>query len=675
MTTANPLLAQGSLPAFSTVRAEHVAPAVDTAIAEHKAAMAACVAATSFEAVLLAKEHADAALSRVKQTFSHLIHVANTPDLRAAQQAVQPLLTAYSTSVNQDAALFAALRAISRDGLSRAETRAIDLALRNFELAGVALPPERRARFAAVRTELARLGSEFSNAVMDATQGWTLPVADAARLAGIPAATCAGFAERARAKGTSGWLIDLHAPSVRAVLAYADDRDLRRTIHEASTTKASDIGPDDGRFDNSGRMVEILALRAEAARLLGFDTPVAWSLARKMARDADEVQAFLMDLAACARPHAQEELAALRSFAAETLGLPDLRPWDLAYVSEKLRTERHGIDQESIRRYLPLSTVLDGLFELLGALFGIELREVRDVDRWHPDVRHFTLHRAGEDDAFAAIYCDFFARSGKNGGAWMDVCRPRLAGAGFRQIPVAHLVCNFAGPVDGRPVHITHDEMTTLFHEIGHCLHHVLTEVDLPSVGGIASVEWDAIELPSQFMENFAWDPAMLRRVSAHADTGSPLPDAIIDRMLDARRFLGALHLIRQIEYAVFDIRLHLAAAQTAPVAVMAIYRAVRDEIGVMPTAVYDRFPHAFGHIFAGGYAAGYYGYLWAERLSADAFEPFADDGADRAALGRRFRDHVLARGATHTALENFTGFRGRAPLSDALLRRHGLAA
>lgn len=670
----NPLLAPGSRPPFSAVRAEHVEPAVRAAITAHAEAIAVCIAGTSFDAVFLAKEYADAALARVSQTFSHLLHVVNTPKLRAANEVAQPLLTAYNISVDQNAALFNAFKVLARDELSAEQDRALELSLRDFALAGIALDDSTRERFAAIKVELARERTEFSNAVMDATQSWTLLITDEERLAGIPSPALAMFAENARAKDQVGWLINLQSPSVRAVTAFADDRELRRTVHEASSTRASETGPDNGRFDNSARMVRILALRAEAAQLLGFDSPVAWSLAPKMARNAAEVEDFLVDLAIRVRPQAEAELNQLKAFASSKLHLAVLEPWDVTYVSEKFRSAQFGIDEAAIKQYLPLSNVLHGLFELVSELYAVEFREVVSFDAWHQDVRHFTLHRGGSDEPFAAIYCDFFARVGKNGGAWMNICRPRLKLFAANGIPIAHLVCNFSTPGEGERAFVTHDEMTTLFHEMGHCLHHLLTEADLPSVGGISGVEWDAIELPSQFMENFAWDAEILRRVSAHAETGSPLPSDLIARMLEARQFLGGLGLIRQVEFALLDLRLHLAAAEFQEVPVMDVYRAVRREIGVVPSAEWDRFPHSFSHIFSGGYASGYYGYLWAERLSADAFEPFVEDGADRKALGERFRREVLSRGGSRCAIDNFVAFRGRYPRSEALLRLHGLA-
>ncbi|RJG56226.1 M3 family peptidase [Sphingobium terrigena] len=674
MTDNNPLLDSGLHPRFGEIRPDHILPAVETVIAQHRAAMRRCAEAQGYDAIFLAKDRADAALSRVWQTVSHLVGVANTPELRAAHGEVQPMIDSYFAEVGQDRALYDALVAIPRDGLGEAEARALALTLQGFELSGVGLDDEEREAFAANSVAQGRLATEFANAVMDATEAWTLHVTDPARLAGVPESDRGAMARAAEAKGLDGWLIDLHAPSVRAITGFADDRDLRRTVYEAYGTRASDQGPHAGQFDNSDRITQLLALRQEAAGLLGYADPVALSLSTKMARDGEEVDAFLVDLARRARPHAERELAELAKFAQAQLGIDTLEPWDIAYATERMRRAVHALDEAEIRAHLPLARILDGLFALVTELYGVDIRPADGAPVWHEDVRYFTVH--GADGApVAALYCDLFARAGKRGGAWMDVCRPRLREADAVQMPIAYLVCNFASGSAGRPAHLTHQEMVTLFHEMGHCLHHLLTQVDVPSVGGISGVEWDAVELPSQFMENFAWEPAMLRRVSAHEESGQPLDEAMIGRMLAARRFMGAVALLRQVEFALFDLRLHQSAAQKDGPSVQQIVAAVRQDVAVIHPPAWHRFSHSFSHIFAGGYAAGYYSYLWAERLSADAFEAFAEEKADRAALGGLFRDHVLARGGSRPAIDNFVAFRGRQPDSAALLRALGLAA
>lgn len=672
-TMTNPLLSEDRQPVFNTIRAHHIGPAVAEAIRRHAAALAQLVTQSDFAGVFLAKQRADTRLAQMWNIVSHLAAVVRTPELAEAHAAAETELMSYQMGVGQDPALYRALRAIDRTGLGPVEMRALDFAVQGMELSGVALESGPRERFAAICVELGSLSTAFGNAVMDATQSWTLLIDDEARLSGIPDEDRAMLARNAAQRGLEGWLVDLHAPSIRAVLRFADDRALRRTVSEALQTRASDQGPEAGRFDNGPRIDALLALRQEAAELLGFGDPVAWSLSVKMARDAGEVESFLLDLAHRARPRAETQLDEVRQFAA-TLGIDPLETWDMGYVAEKMRQTYHALDETVIKRHLPLSRVLDGLFGLIADLYGVSIVEETFLDSWHPDVRCYRLRRDGV--AFASIYCDLFARDGKRSGAWMNVCRARLAGDGDTppQMPIAFLTCNFGRGADGEESYISHGDMITLFHEMGHCLHHVLTEIELPSVGGIAGVEWDAVELPSQFMENFAWMPGMLRRVSAHAETGQPLDDETIARMIGARRFLGALGLLDQVEFGLIDLRLHLAGARGGNMTPAAVLSAVQDEVAVMHRPDWARPIHTFSHIFAGGYAAGYYSYLWAERLSADAFEPFAEDGANVSELGERFRQNILARGSSRSATENFAAFRGREPANDALLRSRGLA-
>jgi len=669
----NPLLAPTDLPDFAAIRPEHVVPAVEQAIATHAAAMEACARQVGDPTLLAAKDAADVELGRVWGVVSHLVMVANTPELRAAHGAAQPLMDAHYSAVGQNRALYEALVAIDPAALSSGEQRALGLARKEFELSGVALEGEARAEFAKNRIEQGRLGTEFSNAVMDATEAWTLHITDEARLAGLSAADRAGMAAAAQAAGKEGWLVTLHAPSVMAVLPYAQDRALRREVYEAYSTRASDQGPHAGQFDNGPRMAEILERRGRAALALGFSDPVAVSLSTKMARDGDEVEAFLTGLGSAARPHAQADLADLAGFAASDLGLADMQAWDISFVSERMRLARHALDAAEIRRHLPLPRVLDALFALVHSLFGVEFRADESAPVWHGDVRYFTLYRDGQP--VAGLYADFYAREGKRGGAWMDVCRVRQNGAQGLVTPVAYLVTNFAAPVDDAPATIQHGDMVTLFHEMGHCLHHLLGEVDLPSIGGISGVEWDAVELPSQFLENFAWETATLKAASAHEETGEPLPDALIEAMLGAKQFLGAMGLVRQVEFALFDLTIHRGAGGDNAPDPMDVLRDVRSKVAVIDYPAWHRFPHSFTHIFSGGYAAGYYSYLWAERLSADAYAAFGEAPEHRHALGERFRAEVLARGGTRDALANFVAFRGREPENEALLESWGIAA
>jgi len=668
------LLAPHGQPAFAAIRPEEIVPAVTSLIADHGAAMAAFTARAGDPAMLADKEEADRRFGEAWRTVGHLLAVTNTPELRAAHAQAQPLVAAHFAAVGQDRALYEAIRAIDPASLDPLAARARELALRDFELSGVALDGEEARAFAENQIEQGRLTTEYANAVMDATEAWTLHITDAARLAGVPEADLAGMAAMARSKGhEEGWMITLHAPVVIAILTYAQDRALREQVQQAYATRASDQGPHAGQFDNGPRMDQLLALRAASARLLGQDNAAALSLATKMAGSPQEVEAFLLDLARRARPLAEAELADLAAFARAELGIESLEPWDMAYASERARLARHALDQSEVRRYLPLERVLAALFDHVEHLFGVRVREEPAQGLWHGDVRAFALFRAGEDAPFARLHADFFAREGKRGGAWMNVCRsPSRAGA-QAQIPMAYLVTNFAPPAPGQPVLLQHSDVVTLFHEMGHCLHHLLGEGDLPSIGGISGGEWDAVELPSQFLENFAFDARVLKAASAHVETGEPLPDDLIARLDAARGFMGALAVLRQIEFALFDMRLHVAAGEAPDV--QAMLDAVRAEVAVVRYPAWNRFAHAFSHIFAGGYAAGYYSYLWAELLSSDAYEQFAAAPERQGELGQAFRREVLSQGGGRGAMDNYVAFRGQAPDPGALLRVRGLAA
>ena len=673
-TDPNPLLIDAPRPAFADIRPEHVAPAMAQALADHRAAMDAIMATRGgdFDSVFMARERADAVIDQIWSAVNHLQSVCDTPELRAAVDGARPELVRHAMAVAQDPRLYAVLRDLTpRDPQEQA---ALAAALRDLELSGVALPDEARARFAAIKVELSALKSAFGNAVLDATAAWHEDVTEEALLAGVPEADKTRFAAEAAANGVTGWRVTLHQPSIRAILAHADNRDLRFRVYEASGTRASDRGPNAGQFDNGPRIVDILKLSQEAAELLGHADHTGVSLATKMARDSDEVIAFLRGLAAQAKPFAERDLASLRAFAADRLGIADMQPWDTGYVVEKLRVDRHALDETAIRAYFPVPKVLDGLFTLLDRLFGLRFEARDDVETWHPDVRYYDLRR-GDGPVFAGIYLDLFAREGKKGGAWMDVCRPRLKQAAGEQLPIAQLVCNFAAPTGGRPALLSHDDVVTTLHEIGHCLHHLLTEVSIPSVGGITGYEWDAVELPSQLMENFAWDREGLRLMSGHVDTGAVLPDDLLDRMLGARTFQSGLFLLRQVEMGLFDLLIHREGAAVDADTVARLLAQVRGEVAVSTPPEWHRFAHAFSHVFAGGYASGYYSYLWAERLAADAFDRFAEDGTVSAAVGDAFRQEILSRGATRPAIDSFVAFRGRAPNDDALLRRYGLAA
>jgi len=679
-TTTNPLLDTGDLPAFSAIRPEHVEPAIDTLIATQRegiARIAAPGAERDFEHVMLAQERLDQALSRSWSPVSHLHSVADSEALRKAHGNAEEKLTDLGIEIGQNRDLYAAVQAVADRpdfaAMPAAARAAVEHALRDFRLSGVALEEPARSRFREIGVELSRLTTEFSNAVLDATEAWHKHITDERDLVGIPVSGRAVLREYAREEKLDGYLVTLKQPSVQAVLTYAENRDLREAVYYAYQTRASDQGPDKGKFDNSERIEKIVALRHEAAQLLGFRNAAEESLATKMAGSPDTVLVFLRDLASRAKPVARKELEELRRFATEELKIDNLEPWDVAFAAERLRQQRYAIDEEQIKPYFPASAAIDGLFMVVERLYGIHFSPRDDVDTWHKDVTYYDLKNA-DGTVFAGAYLDLYARSGKRGGAWMDVCADRFRDGDHLQRPVAFLTCNFPPPTDGVPALLTHDDVLTLFHEFGHGLHHMLTEVDIPSVGGIDGVEWDAVELPSQFMENFAWDRDALRSFARHHETGEPLPDELYQRMLDARHFHAGLFLVRQLEFALFDFRLHLEYDPAQGARALDVLERVRHEVAVLHPPAWQRFPHAFTHIFAGGYSAGYYSYLWAEVLSADAFEAFEEAGVLDRATGERFRREVLAVGATRPALESFKAFRGREPRPDALLKSYGLA-
>ena len=680
MTTPNPLLAATGLPAFSAIRPEHVEPAVDALLADYRARIDALLASDAprdFAGVLLLGEALEDRLNRAWAPVSHLHGVADSEALREAYAAAQEKIVDFSSELGQNRALFAAVQAVAhRDdtpALPRAARALIAHELRDFQLAGVALEEPARSRFREISSTLARLATEFEEAVLDATDAWSESIDDERSLAGIPDSGRAVLRAYAEEKVQSGWRVTLKQPSVQAVLTYADDRGLRERVYRAYQTRASEQGPNAGEFDNSARIDEILALRHEAARLLGFRDAAEESLATKMAPSPDAVFAFLRDLAARAKPVALRELDELRAFARDELGIAELHAWDVGYAAEKLRERKYALNEEELKPYFALDAVLAGFFEIVRRVLGVSLRLRDDVDVWHPDVRYYDLVDEG-GRVFAGAYVDLCARSGKRGGAWMDVCVNRYARDGVVQQPVAFLTCNFAQATATMPSLLTHDDVLTLFHEFGHGLHHLLTEVDLPGVGGINGVEWDAVELPSQFMENFGWQREALDLFARHWQTGEKLPDGLFARMQAARHFHAGLFLVRQLEFGLFDFRIHREYDPALGARAMDILREVRDEVAVLHPPEWQRFPHAFTHIFAGGYGAGYYSYLWAEVLSADAFGRFEQAGVFDRESGAAYRREILAVGASRPALDSFVAFRGREPQPQALLRSYGLA-
>ncbi|MFC5742264.1 M3 family metallopeptidase [Dyella tabacisoli] len=695
MTQDNPLLADDTLPAFSQIRPEHIEPAIDSILADYRSGIDALTAAGAprdFTSVMLTQERLEQRLSRAWAPVGHLHSVADSEALRKVYGPTEEKLTEHAIELGQNRELYAAVQALADAPdfatLPRPERALVEHALRDFYLSGVALEEPARSRYRAIGVELSKLSTEFSNAVLDATDAWHEHITDERDLAGVPESGTAVLRQYAKEQELDGYLVTLKQPSVQAVLTYADNRNLRERVYWAYQTRASDQGPHAGKFDNTVRIEQIIALRHEAAQLLGFANAAEESLVTKMANSSQEVLQFLRDLAARAKPVAQQDLATLRAFASQELKLDNLESWDVAYVSEKLRQQRYALDEEQLKPYFPLPAVIDGLFELTQKLYGITLALRDGVDVWHPDVHYYDV-RDADGRVFAGAYVDLYARSGKRGGAWMDVCRARFKDIDTHthggeaheslQLPVAFLTCNFAPPTEGKPALLTHDDVLTLFHEFGHGLHHLLTEIALPSIGGIDGVEWDAVELPSQFMENFGWNREALDMFARHYQTGERLPDELFQRMLAARHFQASLFLVRQLEFGLFDFLLHLEYDPAEGARTLRVLEQARKEVAVLHPPAWQRFPHGFSHIFAGGYGAGYYSYLWAELLSADAFGEFEELSAqgrsaiDRA-TGERFRREILAVGASRPALESFIAFRGRKPEPEALLRSHGLA-
>jgi oligopeptidase A len=677
---SNPLLAESGLPAFDSIRVEHIEPAIDHCVLDYQQCVEALIAdpaTRSFAGLMAPMERAQTRLNRAWAPVGHLHGTMDSPELRDAYSAAEEKLTEFYTALGQNRALYEAVLAVQAAPgfarLSRAERTLVDDSLRGFRLSGVALEEPQRSRFAAIQTELSKLSTAFSEAVLDSTDAWSHALSDA-ELAGLPESARAMFQQYANERGQPGWLATLKSPSVQAIMSFADDRSLRETVYTAYHTRASDQGPHDSKHDNAERIEKILALRHEAASLLGFDSAAHESLEGKMAATPTRVLDFLHTLADKAKPVAERELAELGEFARERFGIDTLMPWDINYSAEKLREQRFDFSEEDLKPYFPVEQVMAGLFALVGRLFGVQFVARADVPLWHPDAHFFDVVDA-DGSVRAGVYLDLYARTGKRGGAWMDVCRARADDPAIAQKPVAFLVCNFPPPTPDLPALLTHDDVITLLHECGHGLHHMLTEIGWPSVGGISGVEWDAVELPSQFMENYAWCREGLDLLARHYQTGESLPQDLFDKMLAARHFHAGLFLVRQLEFALFDFRVHLDYTPETGARVLERLAEVRKQVAVIEPPSWHRFPNTFTHIFSGGYAAGYYSYLWAEVLSADAFAAFEECGLFDAATGQRFRDEILAVGGSRPALESFVAFRGREPEAEALLRSYGLAA
>ncbi|MCL1043389.1 oligopeptidase A [Shewanella marisflavi] len=676
---SNPLLSGSELPLFSQIKPEHIQPAVEQGIANCRQKIDEVLASGgpyTWDNLIAPLEQVDDELSQIWSPVSHMNSVLSTEEWRAAHDACLPLLSEYGTYVGQHQGLYQAYKALKESDefakLSQAQQTSITHSLRDFELSGIGLNDEDKQTYGKLVKRLSELTSSFSNQLLDATQAWTKLVTDEQELAGLPESAIAAAKAMAEAKEQQGWLFTLDFPSYLPVMTYSDNRQLREECYRAFVTRASDQGPNAGEFDNGPLMDEILDLRHQLAKLLGFDSFAHKSLATKMAESPKQVLDFLNELAARSKQQGQNELAELTAFAEKEFGVSELAPWDLSYYAEKLKHHRYEISQELLRPYFPEDRVLSGLFYTVSRLFGLTIEEQEHFDSWHKDVRFFHIKDA-KGEHRGSFYLDLYAREGKRGGAWMDDCRVRRQTAHDLQKPVAYLTCNFNAPVNGKPALFTHDEVTTLFHEFGHGIHHMLTKIDVAGVSGINGVPWDAVELPSQFMENWCFEEEALAEISGHFETHEPLPKAMLDKMLAAKNFQSGMMMLRQLEFSLFDFRLHLEYDPAEGANIQAKLDEVRDQVAVVKAADFNRFQHSFAHIFAGGYAAGYYSYKWAEVLSADAFSRFEEEGIFNADTGRSFLENILEMGGCLEPMELFKRFRGREPQIDALLRHSGI--
>lgn len=670
----NVLLHLGEEPRFDQIKTEDIKPALQTAIAEAREQIAAIKAQTHTDWANTVEKLTDITerVGRIWSVVSHLNSVVDTPELRAVYNELMPEITIFFTEIGQDIELYNRFKIIKNsaefDTLSPAQQTKLNHDLRDFVLSGAELPPEQQAELAQLQTEGAQLGAKFAQNIQDATDAFGIYFDDTAPLAGIPEDSIAMFAAAAQSEGKTGYKIGLQIPHYLAVIQYADNRELREQIYRAYVTRASELS-DEGKFDNTANVEQTLANALKTAKLLGFKNYAELSLATKMADTPEQVLNFLHDLARRAKPFAEKDFAEIKAFARESLNIENPQSWDLSYAAEKLRQAKYAFSETEVKKYFPISKVLAGLFAQIKKLYGIELAE-KTVPVWHKDVRYFELKQDGQ--TIGGVYMDLYAREGKRGGAWMDGYKSRRRFAdGTLQLPTAYLVCNFTPPVGDKEARLSHDEIITLFHETGHGLHHLLTQVDEVGVSGINGVEWDAVELPSQFMENFVWEYDVLAQMSSHEETGAVLPKELFDKMHAAKNFQRGMFLVRQMEFALFDMEIYHQEDEGRLKEWPQILDKVRQEVAVTQPPAYNRFALSFSHIFAGGYSAGYYSYAWAEVLSADAYAAF-EESDDVAETGRRFWEEILAVGGSRSAAESFKAFRGREPSLDALLRHSG---
>ena len=677
MEQTNPLLSHAALPAFSDIKPEQVTPALDQVLQTNRQWLEQTLANNTgftWNNLVTPLNEAGNRLERMWSPVSHMNAVVNTDELRKAYNANLPKLSDYHTEIGQNEVLYNAIKSIreTEQGLNAAQLKDLDDSLLSFKLSGIGLPAEQKARFKDLSQQLSQLNSKFSDNVLDATNAWSKHITDVQDLEGLPESALEMAAQTAQQRGLDGWVITLQFPSYIAVMTYANNRQLREELYQAYTTRASELGTNP-EWDNMQVMQDILQLRREEAQLLGYATYADLSLATKMAGNPQAVLSFLEDLAQRSKPFAEQEFAEIQAFAREHYGLEQVKVWDVPYISEKIKQARFDFSEEDLKPYFPADRVIEGLFSLVQQLFGINIQQVTEgVDLWHPDVRFYHVYDK-QGQLQSKFYLDLYARQHKRGGAWMSDFCGRFQRAEGLQIPVAFMTCNSAAPVGDKPALFTHDEVVTLFHEFGHGLHHMLTQVDYPDIAGINGVEWDAVELPSQFMENWCWERSVLNRISGHWQTGEPIPDDLYNKMQAARHFQTAMATVRQLEFAIFDMRLHMDAQAAEAGRAQALLNEVRQQVAVVPYPAFNRMANTFTHVFAGGYAAGYYSYKWAEVLSADAFARFEEEGLFDAGVGEAFLQEVLQVGGSRSAMESFIAFRGRKPQVDALLRHSGL--
>ncbi len=675
----NAILNQAPLPVFSAIAPEKIESTLTQITTDNRNQLTELLKnkTATWENLILPLEELDNQLNKMWAPVSHLHAVMESDELRKVYNACLPVLTEYHTEFMQNEALFQAVKTIAESAdyqnFTPVQTKAITNQLRDFRLMGVSLSAEEKIRFLDLQKKISQLCTQFGENVLDATQGFTLPVTDSHSLKGLPEQTLKIAEQTAKQHEKTGYELTLDYPCYSMVMKYLDNRDLRRALYEAYVTRASDQGPTAGRWDNSQIMEDILKIRHELAQLLGFANFAEYSLATKMAKTPDVVLNFLYDLVARSKPFAEQEMQELTAFAKSIDAIQQLEAWDIPYYTEKLRVVKYDVSQEELRAYFPAEKVLAGMFTVMGRLFGIKLIERKDVDTWHPDVQFFEVYDSN-NQLRGYFYTDLYARNHKRDGAWMDECRIRQTlPDGSLQYPVAFLTCNFTPPVDNKPSLLTHDDVQTVFHEFGHCLHHLLTQVNFAPLSGINGVPWDAVEFPSQFFEHWCWDKEALRLISAHETTGQPLPDHLYHKMMAAKNFQSGMQMLRQLEFALFDFRLHLEFDPAKSPFVQKTLDDVRKQVSVVPTPAFNRFQHSFSHIFAGGYAAGYYSYKWAEVLSSDAFSRFEEKGIFDPESGRAYLKNILEQGGVYEPMDLFIAFRGREPNIDALLRHSGL--